>query len=145
MIDFSLIAHHTVMTVGLMKSFMLINTCVCHRTGYNLTFQCTTIGPGNTIWTGSAFDCANNNQEISLQHSLFSSHGGVSQKCGNFTGYSLSVENNRYTSQVSVPFSLDLIRQSIECIHDNPRVVVGNSSISVTTGIPILMMDVVSI
>ena len=109
---------------------MLINTCVCDRTAYNLTFQCTTIGPGNTIWTGSAFDCANNNQEISLQHSLFSSPGGASQICGNFTGHSLSVENNCYTSQVSVPFSLDLIGQSIQCIHDNPHVGVGNSTIS---------------
>ena len=111
---------------------MLINTCVCHHTGYNLTFQCTTIGPGNTIWRGSAFDCAAQNQEIVLPHTLFSHLGGASRKCGNFTGHSLSVVNNHYTSQVSIPFNLDLIGQNIQCSYDNTRdvVVVGNSTIS---------------
>ena len=119
--------------------FMLINTCVCRHTGYNLTFQCTTTGPGNTLWRGSAFDCINENQEISLPHSFFSHPGGANQNCGKFTGYSLSVENNHYTSQVSVPFSLELIGQSIRCIHDNTHdhdlVDIGNHTVSVTAGI----------
>ena len=118
------------------NNFMLTNTCVCRRTGYNLTFQCTTNGPGNTIWRGSAFDCEERNQEISLQHSLFSSPGGANRRCGNFTGHSLSVEINHYTSQVSVPFSLDLIGKNIQCSYDNgaQTVLVGNTTISVTAG-----------
>ena len=116
---------------------MLINTCVCPHTGYNLTFQCTTTGSGNTLWTGSAFNCNEYGDEISLEHSLFNTKG-VIRDCGNFTGHSLSVENNSvtYTSQVSVPFSLDLIGQSIQCFHDSTQniVIVGNSTISITTG-----------
>ena len=121
-------------------SFMLINACVCRRTGYNLTFQCTTTGPGNTLWRGSAVDCTNQNQEISLQHSLFSRPGGVDQNCGNFTGHSLSMEHNHYTSEVSVPFSLDLIGKSIQCIYDNKYdlVVIGNCTISATAGMAVL-------
>ena len=118
---------------------MLINACVCPHTGYNLTFQCTTTDGGNTIWTGSAFNCREHGNEISLQHSMFHPKG-VIQKCGNFTGHSLSMENNfTYTSQVSVPFSLDLIGHNIQCNYDNTPilVVVGNSTISITTGKPI--------
>ena len=137
----SFLLAHAVMSSTPMNSFMLINTCVCPRNGYNLTFQCTTIGPGNTIWTSSAFDCVDQSQEILLQHTLFSNPGGVNQRCGNFTGHSLSVENNSsYTSQVSVPFSLELIGHSIQCFYDNIHShVVGNATISVTSGMPILM------
>ena len=116
---------------------MLLNVCICPQ-GYafNLTYQCTTFGIGNTLWKGSAFNCVGNGDEISLQHSLFARPGGTTAQCGNITARSLNVEDNFYTSQISAVFSPDLIGHSIECVYDNSQhlAIVGNSIIAITTG-----------
>ena len=123
-------------SIGTRMGLDLVETCVCPRTRHNLTFQCTAVGTGNTIWRGSAFNCAESGHEIALQHSLFRYLEGAIAQCGNITGYSLGVENHFYTSQISVVFSSHLLGRTIECVYDNGEelVVIGNTTVSITTG-----------
>ena len=47
--------------------------CICP--GDTLTYECTVVGLGVTVWTGSAFSCPSSNNEIALLHSRFLSYG----------------------------------------------------------------------
>ena len=123
-------------SIGTRMGLDLIETCVCPHTSHNLTFQCTAVGAGNTIWRGNAFNCSESGHEISLRHSSFRYSEGALARCGNITGYSLRVKNNSYTSQISVVLSSHLLGHTIECVYDNGEelVVVGNTTVSITTG-----------
>ena len=130
-------AHFTGLT-STTPSFLAKDGCICPGADVrNLTYECTTIGPGNTHWRGTAFNCPGKGNEISLLHSQFGA-GGSSAECnnGNITGRSLRVEGNCYTSQLFVVYSQDLLGQSVVCAHNNlvTEEVVGNATIAITTG-----------
>ena len=121
-------------------SFLAKDGCICPMADIrNLTYECTTVGPGTTHWRGTAFSCSGQGNEISLRHSQFGTSGGTSGECnsGNITGRSLGVEGSCYMSQLFVVFSADLLGRSVMCVHDNlvTEVVIGNSTIAFTTGI----------
>ena len=50
---------------------LFVSGCACP--GDTLTYECTVVGAGSTIWTGSAFNCSNSNYMILLLHNRFSS------------------------------------------------------------------------
>ena len=121
-----------------LSTFMLKEGCICSQASVvNLTYECTTIGPGSTLWKGSAFNCAENGNEVTLSHSLFSRGNTVQCNNGNIMGRSLSVKNNSYTSQLHVIFNASLLGQSIQCAHFNlySEEIIGNSTIAIITGI----------
>ena len=86
-------------------------------TGGTLIFECTVIGSGVTVWQGSAFDCQESNDEISLRHSEFTSSEYRACNNGTIVGQGIKVEGNSYTSQLTV--STKSYKGIIECIYDN--------------------------
>ena len=116
-----------------------VSECTCP--GDVLTYTCTVVGGGATLWSGTAFSCSNTRNEILLRHSRFSVEGGAFGDCtnGDLVGRSLSVQDNCYTSQLNVTVSLGLNGRTVECTNDimsTEMAVVGRSTI--TTGIKLI-------
>ena len=102
---------------------------------FNLMYRCIVVGTGLTVWKGSAFHCEQRENDITLRHILYSNSMSATGECngGNITGYSLSAENNTYTSEINVVFSSDSVGQNIVCAHNNyiseDLEYIGNSTI----------------
>ena len=86
-----------------------------------LTFTCSIVGGGNTIWRGSAFNCPSTNNEIILRHSQFSTQSGTSGSCnsGTIVGQSVGVEGTCFTSRLNVPISEGLNDRTVQCDYNN--------------------------
>ena len=111
---------HFIVTAGV-KSESTSN-CVCP--GDTLTFNCEVIDGGDigiTIWTGTAFDCHDRNNEIALLHGSFKSPNGTYSECNNgaIVAQSLGVEGINYTSQLTVKITSDMKGKTIMCLYDN--------------------------
>lgn len=94
--------------------------CIC--SGDTVSYKCTVMGRGTTLWQGSAFrDCASNH--IALLHSQFTSDEGAYGTCNNgaIVGWSIAVEDDCYTSQLNVTISTELDGSNVECVYDNGR------------------------
>lgn len=138
--------------LALNSSFVLREGCICPQAvndTQNFVYECTTIGPISTTWRGSAFNCPGNGNEILLRHSRFTMQGGDSGQCnnGNIMGRSLGVDDNCYTSQLSVTYSPALRGTSIMCVHNNgasqdAETVIGQSPIDIRTGTYLLIVYV---
>ena len=78
-----------------------------------------------TVWSGSAFDCARRDNEITLQHSLYYTESNIHARpngaCnnGSIVAQILRVENDTYVSQLNITMSDSLIGKTIECLHYN--------------------------
>ena len=100
-----------------------------------LTYRCTSVGAGNTVWEGSVFDCRGNS--IILRHSQFSSVG-ISGDCNNgkIIARSVGVDNDCYISQLMITVSGDFNNKSIYCIHDSTMGLktIGLSTLNVLEG-----------
>ena len=110
-----------------------INTgCAC--LGDTLIFRCVVTGAGSTVWEGAAFQCLGNS--ITLRHNRFSSSEGVSGECGNIVARSIDVNNNCYTSQLSVVISENLNNKSVLCTYDfgTGMKIIGTSTLIVVEG-----------
>ena len=124
-------------------NFGISESCICPQTTvYNLTYECTAVGAGITLWTGTAFNCVSSGDEISLRHSLFRGPpGSANGNCnnGNITGHSVGVLNgNHYNSQLHILYNPGLLGHTVECIHDDivnstPQTI-GNSTIAIIGG-----------
>ena len=93
-------------------------TCTC--LGNVVTYECTVITGGGTIWTGSAFDCTNNGNEIYLLERHFwlnASASGTTCNNGMITGQVVRTDGRYYTSQLNVTLDYDLVGETIECIY----------------------------
>lgn len=109
--------------------------CAC--LGRVLTYTCTAVGGGSTLWTGTAFDCTNN--LINLRHSLFnSSDRTATGDCNNgaIVGQSVRAMDNCYTSELSVRISADLDNKTIRCDHrpGTETNTIGQSTLTVISG-----------
>ena len=99
------------------------NTGYCARPGDQLTFECTTVVVGATIWHGSAFDCSMNQppNEIILAHSRYFSGLIARGNCnnGNILAQSVGVNavNITYylTSELNVTVSSNMHNETIQC------------------------------
>ena len=111
-----------------------ISGCVCP--GDILTYECTVMGAGTTVWAGNAFNCPSYDNEISLLHSRFMSDNVYYHTCNNgaIVARSLSVDGNNYTSQLNVTVTPETIGKTIECHYDDGRFVYTrfSSTISIT-------------
>ena len=90
----------------------LVEDCVCP--GYNVTYECTTRGPGSTIFilgTADFEEC-----EINLRHSQFAT-GAAFGRCmdGEVSGRGISFDGSTYTSQLVVSVSSTLIGKIVHC------------------------------
>ena len=122
------------------SNFHVKESCLCPgATVHNLTYECTTVGHGTTLWRGTAFNCSASGHAIALRHNRFTTPDGAYDQCnnGNITGHSLQVEGERYTSQIHIVVTPDLLGRTIECIHNNltSYELIGNATIAITTGI----------
>ena len=119
------------------------STCTCPGDAMSVTYECTVMGGLGTVWTGSAISkfCADSGSQIVLLHSRFESDRRYSIKCDNGTivGQSVRVENNSYTSQLTIMTDISDIVQgddNIVCahIHNGTTDVIGNATINLQTG-----------
>ena len=115
--------------------------CVCP--GDELRLNCTTVGGGITIWTGTAFSQVGCNGAISLPHTDFLNliAGNVSRFCPDsppaINATALSIIDNSYTSQLIVlKDRMDLNGSTIVCQHDEGTLIttIGTYTIVYTTG-----------
>ena len=91
---------------------------------------------GITIWTGTAFDCSDRNDQIVLLHSRFM-FGGTFDTCNNraIVVRSLGVEDSYYTSQLNVTISSALNGRNITCISDHVSRQIVQFTTTIKTGI----------
>ena len=110
--------------------------CACP--GSVLTFNCTTVGVGTTLWRGTAFKCQSTGNQITLLNSLFASGGvGSSGACnnGDIMARGISADGNCYTSQLNITVSPGLNQTSVECIYSSDRLsTIGTSALYVLLG-----------
>lgn len=105
--------------------------CACP--GEVLTYTCNITGGGNTIWGGTAFDCAFN--EIILRHSQFTF--GIFGECNNgrIVAMTIGVMNNFYVSELNVTVNASLHNKTIQCSHSSYSFrIIDTSVITVVTG-----------
>ena len=112
-------------------------TCACP--GEVLTYTCSVIGGGNTVWNGTAFNCGSGGtNEISLRHTQFNLSEGATGSCNNdaIMAQSIGVVNICYMSQLTVRVSTTLNDRSIQCTHDSSTglIAIGSDVIAVVTG-----------
>ena len=79
--------------------------------------------PGDiTLWNGSVFDC--NGNKIALIHDQFESRAGECNN-GSIVARGLSAQSGRYTSQLILQVTSDLIGKTISCVHRNVSAVIA--------------------
>ena len=111
--------------------------CVC--SGDVLTYECTVVGSGSTVWEGSAFQCSGiNNNFILLRHSQFSSPEKPRGVCNNgrIVARAIEVVDNNYISQLNVTVSPVTNNKTVKCVHDNPSsaTTVGTTTVTIAGG-----------
>ena len=97
-----------------------------------LTYNCTVVGGGATLWSGTAFNCSTN--EIILRHNQF--NDGTSKECnqGAIIAQSIGVQDTCFTSQLCIIVSTALNNQTVKCSRINSMVAVGEVQIRVIQG-----------
>ena len=113
--------------------------CTCQ--GHNVTFTCTIVGGGSTIWKGSAFDCPSasdsSDNQILLFHSRFGSEQNPTGSCNNakIQGMGVSNVNGIFTSQLIVTITPSVIGKEVQCVHENTiaEIPIGSGNITATT------------
>ncbi len=117
--------------IGSQNRLILTNDCPCP--GQNLTFECTIVGGGTTVWQGAqVFDCPDFFNEILLRHINFGSSVMGECNAGAIVGRSLRVDGNRYTSQLSVAYNERLNGKNITCAHDDGFTISSRISLVIT-------------
>ena len=114
------------------SQLVLLSDCVCP--GCELRLECTVIGQGLTVWTGTAFDCESAGNEIALFHRILSE-----RVCNDGTtiivGRGIRQEGLNFTSQLIIEeVNSTLERRTVKCLHDdfNEETIVGSYTIQFT-------------
>ena len=85
-----------------------------------LYYECVVTGGIATVWKGSAFDCPQKRNEITIPHAGFSQFVGLS--CNGTTGAivanAINITGSCYTSQLIVYVSARFNETTIVCAHD---------------------------
>ena len=97
-----------------------------------------------TEWRGTAFNCPLDGNEILLRHSQFSEPGGTVKECNNGDIMARSmpvVEDNCYTSELSVKASSALNGRTIHCLSVGMQTTgnatmqtIGNATMTIISG-----------
>ena len=114
------------------NAFLMTANTNCACPGEEVTFTCTAVGGGITVWSGTAFNCSSGTNDISLSHSQFME--GISKSCngGAIVARSIGVTDNCYSSRLSIQVSSSLNSRTIQCAHDSnagPTTTVGTSTL----------------
>lgn len=98
----------------------LTNDCICQ--GDTLTFNCVFMGTpgGSTVWTGTAFQCPDTQDAITLLHSRFMSPEFTSKvyMCNNgaIVARILGVEGSYYSSQLNITVTSYMAGKTVMCL-----------------------------
>jgi hypothetical protein len=99
--------------------------------GSVLTYECSVVGEGSTVWTGGGFDCPSTNDSIILRHTT--EYNTTSRTCnsGSITGRGDLVDRDLFTSLLIIYYTPDLEGTNVTCIYDNGsiEVVIGTTPI----------------
>ena len=80
---------------------MILDDCLCQ--GHNLTYECSVVGGGATVWKGIAFDCPLADDEVIIFHRMnYTSQRPQTCNDGAIIGHAISVENDIYKSQLNI-------------------------------------------
>ena len=122
-------------SIGTLFARITSASCVC--VGDTLTYECVSVGPGTTEWTGSGFTgCPSENDRILLLHSLFTED--VSGECnsGLILAQGVEVINDAYRSQLNITVNLLLNDTSVMCIYTDgltgTSTAIGHSTIHIS-------------
>ena len=109
--------------------------CVCP--GHTVTFQCTVVGIGSTVWQGSAFHCSESDGSLTLRHQQFA-NGTLLKYCdgANVVAHAIGVIGNSHLSQLNLTVSNEVNNKTVECVQDTGTevIIIGTTAVSVTTG-----------
>ena len=110
----------------------------CPCPGDVLTYECTVVGGGVTVWKGSAFDnrCGKSGNELVLLHDRYHGVSGDYKFCedGSIEARGVRVENSSYTSQLNVTLTSNITGKSIECAHDDGSNLTTIGSLNIEAG-----------
>ena len=98
----------------------LVSTSTHDCLDWTLTYECTVMGylSGTIVWTGTAPNCPND--EMLLVHRYFPHQDVIFESCnGTIVAQSLSVQDNLYTSQLSVTVTHEAAGKTIMCFYDD--------------------------
>jgi hypothetical protein len=101
---------------------MVLSTNDHHCQSNSVTFECSVRGGIATVFQGSALNCYDSSNEISLLHSRYNTITGTNGTCNDrvIVARSVSIESNCYTSTLNVTFiSPDIIGRTIKCLKDD--------------------------
>ena len=115
------------------NQLLALRNARCACAGDVLTFECTLVGGSHTIWTGTAFDCSDSNNEIVLSNR----NDGVMKTCSNgaIVGQITAVDGNCFTSQLNVTAADRFNNRTVRCVRSSDEEVVGESLVTVVSGI----------
>lgn len=115
-------------TLSFRRSNRTIEAC----RGFSLVLECSTEGPGWTVFSGkNLLNCSNTNNEIVLTHSRFNS----SATCNNGKILAIHDSGNCSTSLLCVMVSPDMAGKTITCVHDNGETATQIGIYSITSNI----------
>ena len=102
---------------GTGNNLVLLDDCICPD--HNITFECTTVGGGITVWQGSAFNCPQSSDEISLRHAQFLGSVGVCND-GAICAHAVSIPApDCFISNLTVYITPALEGRTVRCEHDD--------------------------
>jgi hypothetical protein len=106
--------------------------CVCP--GEEVTYTCSILGGGATLWSGTTLDCGP--RDIPLHHSNSFLPGTFPYCDGNITSEIVGRVGDCYISRLKVAAINKFNNTLIDCSFQDPeRVSVGNSTIFIIPGI----------
>lgn len=101
--------------------------------GSVLTYKCSVIGEGSTVWTGGGFDCPNSNNRITLINSAeyITAFGECNDDSNKIAARGVSVAGDHFTSKLYINYTPDLKGTNVTCIYDNGsvEVIIGTTPI----------------
>ena len=116
------------------KEYVPQDPILCECVNAELTFNCTIVGSGATVWRGSLLNCPQEANEITLRHNNFL---GPPRMCGGIVVSALMVENNSYTSQLTVTTQAESNSKRVSCSHiisSGVPDVIGSTQLIVISG-----------
>ena len=129
---------------GTGNNLVLLDDCICPN--HNITFECTTVGGGITVWQGSAFNCPQSSDEISLRHAQFLGSVGVCND-GAICAHAVSIPApDCFISNLTVYITPALDGRTVRCEHDNgSRVTLVRSfALNITSSKLIIIMSLLA-
>ena len=111
--------------------------CAC--LGETYTFTCTTQGGTRTDWKGTAFNCPNVGNLITLRHNMMLFNSSRIFQCndGSIVGQPLNISGDCYTSQLNVTIVAGMNNKTVQCTHTSDTAVseiIGSATILVVSG-----------